>query len=75
MDELGKEIIYAKGIEQPRNALDLPKYLPKLCEKYGVTEQRIEKESPWNSDYEFISKFVEKTRSRDHQKKKGEKSR
>lgn len=75
VDEFRSEIVYAEGIEQPRNAMELPGYLPRLCEKYGVTRQRIEKESPWNGDYEFVSKFMEKTKPKEQQKKKGEKAR
>ena len=37
--ELKKDIVYKDGIQYPREPKDLPKFLPRLCEKYGGPER------------------------------------
>ena len=36
-DELKKDIVYKDGIQYPREPKDLPRFRPRLCEKYGVS--------------------------------------
>ena len=47
-DELKKDIVYKDGIQYPREPKDLPRFLPRLCEKYGGPERFLAAPSTWN---------------------------
>ena len=64
-DELAKDIIYKDGIQYPREPKDLPRFLPRLCEKYGGSDH-FQKEPPtWNFDLHEIRRLLNEGKAHD----------
>ena len=72
-EELGKEIVYKDGIEYPREPKDLPRFLPRLCEKHGGMERFQVEPAAWNFDLHEIRRLPDegKAHDRDAGKEKG----
>ena len=72
-EELGKEIVYKDGIEYPREPKDLPRFLPRLCEKYGGPERFQVEPVTWNFDLHEVRRLLDegKAHDKDAQKEKG----
>ena len=72
-DELRKDIVYKDGIQYPREPKDLPKFLPRLCEKYGGPERFQAAPSTWNFDLHEIRRLLDEGKAQDRaaQKEKG----
>ena len=72
-DELKKDIVYKDGIQYPREPKDLPKFLPRLCEKYGGPERFQAAPSTWNFDLHEIRRLLDEGKAQDRaaQKEKG----
>ena len=58
-DELKKDIVYKDGIQYPREPKDLPRFLPRLCEKYGGPERFLAAPSTWNYDLHEIRRLLD----------------
>lgn len=69
-DELEKDIVYKDGIQYPREPRDLPKFLPRLCEKYGGTERFQTAPSTWNFDLHEIRRLLDEGKAHDKAAKK-----
>lgn len=73
-EELEKDIIYKEGIQYPREPKDLPRFLPRLCQKYGGAERFQVTPSTWNFDLHEIRRLLDegKTHDKDAKKEKGD---
>ena len=69
-EELGKEIVYKDGIEYPREPKDLPRFLPRLCEKYGGPERFQVEPAAWNFDLHEIRRLLDEGKAHDRAAKK-----
>ena len=56
---LRKEIIYKDGIQFPREPKDLPRFLPRLCEKYGGIKRFQTAQCTWNLDQGVIRRLLQ----------------
>lgn len=72
-DELKDGIVYKDGIQYPREPRDLPKFLPRLCDKYGGLECFKVQASRWNFDLHEIRKLLDEGKKHDKQTAKKEK--
>ena len=64
-DELAKDIVYKDGIQYPREPKDLPRFLPRLCEKFGGPDH-FQKEPPgWNIDLHEIRRLLNEGKAHD----------
>ena len=69
-DELKKDIVYKDGIQYPREPKDLPRFLPRLCEKYGGPERFLAAPSTWNYDLHEIRRLLDEGKVQDMATKK-----
>ena len=69
-DELKKDIVYKNGIQYPREPKDLPRFLPRLCEKYGGPERFLAAPSTWNYDLHEIRRLLDEGKVQDMATKK-----
>ena len=69
-DELEKDIVYKDGIQYPRGPRDLPKFLPRLCEKYGGLERFQTAPFAWNFDLHEICRLLDEGKAHDKAAKK-----
>ena len=69
-DELAKDIVYKDGIEYPREPKDLPRFLPRLCEKYGGPERFQMAASTWNFDLHEVRRRLDEGKAHDKGAKK-----
>ena len=71
--ELKKDIVYKDGIQYPREPKDLPRFLPRLCEKYGGPDRFQVAPSTWNYDLHEIRRLLNEDKAQDRaaQKEKG----
>ena len=69
-DELKKDIVYKDGIQYPREPKDLPRFLPRLCEKYGGPERFLAAPSAWNYDLHEIRRLLDEGKVQDMATKK-----
>lgn len=68
--ELKKDIVYKNGIQYPREPKDLPRFLPRLCEKYGGPERFLAAPSTWNYDLHEIRRLLDEGKVQDMATKK-----
>lgn len=72
--ELRSDIVYKDGIQYPRQPRDLPRFLPRLCAKYGGPERFHVQPNNWNLDLHEIRRLLDEGKRHDKQAAKKEKS-
>ena len=69
-EQLTGRSAYKNGIQYPREPKDLPRFLPRLCEKYGGPERFLAAPSTWNYDLHEIRRLLDEGKVQDMATKK-----